>query len=105
MVFVQFKAHNFSLEKKNMRGRACLLSSGIGVFVCTPKICSHSDRVATAKVQKPDGLKIFFKTKSLLKQALSRPVTNGVFKEDKAEQQLLLFNFFCMLTGLIFFPP
>lgn len=71
--------------------------STIGVFVCTLKICSYFDRMAAVKVQLSEDLKILFEN-SLLR--LSSHVANGMFKEDKVEQQLLLFQFFWMLAIL-----
>lgn len=53
--------------------------------------------------QKIQDLKILFENPSLLKPRLSRHIANGVFKDDKVQQQLLLFWFSCMIT--VFFPP
>lgn len=74
----------------------CLQINSIGVFVCTLKICSYSDRMAAAKVQNSEDLKVLLENSSLLKHKLRRHVANGAFKEDKVEQQqqLLLFWFF-----------
>lgn len=66
------------------------------VYLCASLECA----ITLTKWQNSEDLKILFENSSLHKHRLSIHVTSGVFKEDKIEQQLLLFWFFWMLTIL-----
>lgn len=68
----------------------CLQTSSIDVFVWIHDICSYSDKMAAAKVQNSEDLKILLEDSSLPQHKWTSSVAYGVFKEDEAEQQLLL---------------
>lgn len=60
------------------------------MFVWIHDIRSYSDKMAAAKVQNSEDLKILLEDSSLPQHKWTSSVAYGVFKEDEAEQQLLL---------------